>query len=98
MKIKAVMLGLAFSGLIGFASDDLVEYMEKNGLNSIPSNDPMVVQEVIKAVVRMDRREQIIQAALYEASDVIQELAKQVKTLQIEVKQLKQQQSKQSTK
>ena len=98
MKIKAVMLGLALSGLLGFASDDLVEYMEKNGMNSIPSNDPMVVQEVIKAVVRLDRHVQIIQAALYEASDVIQELANQVKTLQREVKQLKQQQSKQNKK
>ncbi|MFP6292059.1 hypothetical protein ACLGDZ_03205 [Helicobacter pylori] len=91
MKIKAMMLGLAVSGMLSFAMAESVEQMEAkiDGMNIDPTN-PLLLKGLTKAVVRIDKKTDINMQAIYELSNLTKDFAQEVENLKKEIEKLKQ--------
>ncbi|MCQ2759680.1 hypothetical protein JT212_00590 [Helicobacter pylori] len=79
MKIKAIMLGLAVSGMLSFAMAESVEQMEANiDRMDIDPTNPLLLKGLTKAVVRIDKKTDINMQAILELSNLTKDLAQEV--------------------
>ncbi|MFP6292990.1 hypothetical protein ACLGE1_00500 [Helicobacter pylori] len=79
MKIKAIMLGLAVSGMLSFTMAESVEQMEANiDRMDIDPTNPLLLKGLTKAVVRIDKKTDINMQAILELSNLTKDLAQEV--------------------
>ncbi|ANH48683.1 hypothetical protein AA977_06020 [Helicobacter pylori] len=90
MKIKAVMLALAVSGLLGFAKADYISDTESKIDNMVVNtDDPKNLKEILKAMVRFDYHQKEITALLNTHDDIIKKLAKMLMEQKETIEKLK---------
>ncbi len=90
MRIKAIMLGLAVSGLLGFAKADSVSDTERqiDSLNINPSN-PGIIKEMAKAMVRIDNSVKQVNLTAIDNYNNLHTAGVAILQLQEDIKQLK---------
>lgn len=92
MKIKAIMLGLAFSVSLSHAYPDEVRQKEQQVDNLvIDTTNPYYLKELTKSMIRMDFISQQNMKAIVELSGFIKEISQEMNKLKKEVSKLKQQ-------
>ncbi|MGL2423948.1 hypothetical protein ACOWLX_06790 [Helicobacter pylori] len=92
MKIKAIMLGLAFSVVLSHAYPDEVRQKEQQVDNlEIDTTNPLYLKELIKSMIRIDFISQKNMKSIVELSGFLKEISQEVNRLQKEVLKLKQQ-------
>ncbi len=92
MKIKAIMLGLALSGVFCYAIIDEVIQKEQQVDNlNIDTTNPLYLKELTKSMIRIDFISQQNMKSIVELAGFLKEISQEVNSLKKEVSKLKQQ-------